>query len=212
MSKYKKRVVYVSKKWNKLSPMLVAKKALRKVNQLRKVVYNERKMHDIGSTTIAPTIAGLVNHFTIIGQGDGDTVRDGLAIRAFFCEFRFTIVKHVTPTVTNCRFVIVRDNRQVESTAPSFLDVMLAADPKSQYSRVNPKRFTVLYNKLLTLRTNRIAASGTFTRKLNFPVNWVGASGASITKNGIFFLSNSDAAAAQEPTLKFTFRLHFTDV
>ncbi len=191
----------------------IAKKALRKVNKLARRVQPEQKIHDILATGIAPTVAGLVNRLTLIAQGDTETTRDGLQVRAFFMEFRYLLIKHGTPTSTAVRIIIVRDNRQVESTAPSVLDVILAAQPHSQYSRVNPKRFTVLYNRLVMLNdVNRLSLTAVVTKKLSFPIRWVGNANTTITKNGIFLITNSNAAAAQEPSLNFTFRLRFTDV
>ena len=206
------------KYWNKLripfrkKNLSIAKKALRKVNKLARRVKPEQKIHDITQTTIQPTVAGLVNSFVAIAQGDGVTSRDGLAIRAFFIELRYSIVKHGTPTSTQVRILIVRDNRQVESTSPSVLAVLLAATPGSQYSRVNPKRFTILYSKFFTLRTNRIAFATTVTKKLSFPIRYVGAANTTITRNGIFMITESDAAGGEEPIMKFTMRLRFTDV
>ncbi len=190
----------------------IAKKALRKVNKLARRVKPEPKIHDIVQTTIAPTVAGLVNSFVVIAQGAAVTQRVGILIRVFFIELRYSIVKHATPTSTQVRILICRDNRQVESTSPSVLAVLLAATPGSQYSRVNPKRFTILYSKFFTLRTNRIAFATTVTRKLSFNVGYVGAANSTITKNGIFMITESDASGGEEPTMKFTMRLRYTDV
>ncbi len=191
----------------------IAKKALRKVNKLARRVKPEQKIHDITATGIAPTIAGIVTSFVAIAQGDTETTRDGLSIRPFFLEFRYLLFKHATPTSTAVRILIVRDNRQVESTSPSVLDVMLQAQPHSAYSRVNPKRFTILYSKLIMLNdVNRLSIAQTVTKKLNFPMRYVGAANTTITRNGIFLVTMSNASAAQEPSLNFTMRLRFTDV
>ncbi len=208
-TKYKK--VYKKRSYKK-SALAIAKRSLRKVNKLAKVVYNEQKMHDILSTSITPIIAGTVTHLSGIAQGNTVTTRDGLSIHAFFHEFRMTIFKHATPPVTNIRIAIIVDTRQEESVFPSFLDVFLQATPIAQWSRVNPKRFKVLFNKLFTLRTNRIALIYKQTKKLNLDIKWVGATIGSITKNGIYLLTETDAAAAQEPTMRFTYRLRYNDV
>ncbi len=211
MSKKRFRKTAVPARFNKLSAMLVAKKALRKVNKVQKAIRNEKKMHDLGVTVLVPIIAGVVSHLSAVFQGDTIITRDGNNIKAFFFELRYLVVKHATPTNTRFRISIVKDTRQVESVFPSYLDVMLSASPLSQYSRVNPGRFVVLYNKLVTLRTNFIAFTTTFTKKINIPISWVGASGADINKNGLYLLVESDAAAGQEPTFNFTWRLRFND-
>ncbi len=204
--------------WSKLrvpyktKNLSIAKKALRKVNKLARRVRPEQKIHDIGKTSIAPTIAGIVTSFIAIAQGDTEITRDGLQIRGFFFEFRWTLYKHGTPTSTAVRLLIVRDNRQVESTSPSVLDVLLSATPEAQYSRVNPKRFTILYNRLIMLNTNRPSTKGVITKKISFPIRYVGAANSTITRNGIYMIAESNAAAAEEPTFTYTFRLRFTDV
>ncbi len=190
----------------------IAKKALRKVNKLARRVRPEQKIHDIGSSLLQPNIAGAVTHLSAIAQGDSETTRDGLQLRVFFMEFRFEALKDTVPTKTQIRLIIFRDNRQVESTIPSVLDVLLAAVPISQYSRVNPKRFTIFWSKIITLRTNRIAMSRTVTKKLNFPIRYVGAGSGTQTLNGLYLLSESNALATEEPNIRFTFRLRFTDV
>jgi hypothetical protein len=93
-----------------------------------------------------------------------------------------------------------------------MLNVLLAATPNSQYSRVNPKRFTVLYNLFASVRTNKITMERTVTRKISFPIRYIGAGTGDITKNGIFLITQSNAAAGQEPNFQFTWRLRFTDV
>jgi len=190
----------------------IAKKALRKVNKLARRIKPEPKMHDIGVLSIVPTIAGNVAGLVNIAQGITETTRVGLSIRVFFMEFRFSVVKHATPTNVRTRIIIFRDNRQIEAVTPSVLDVIHQANPLSPYTRINPKRFTILFNKLITLRTNRIAMSKVVTRKLSFEVAWVGALGANINRNGIYLLAESDAIAGQEAIVKYTWRLRYTDV
>ncbi len=194
------------------SSFKLAKKALRKVSILASRLKPEAKIHDIAQTTLTPGAAGIVTSLVVIAQGNTVITRDGLAIRPFFHEFRYAVTKHATPTTTSVRIIICRDNRQVESSAPAMLDVILQAVPISQYSRVNPGRFKILYNKLIMLRTNRIAMNQIVTRKLNFPIRYVGAANTTITKNGIFLITQSNAAGGQEPTIIFTYRLRFTDV
>ncbi len=190
----------------------IAKKALRKVNKIARRFKPEQKIHDIGNTVIIPTIAGTVTNLVAISSGATEITRVGLVIRPFFFEFRYQALKHATPTNTNIRIVICRDNRQVDSTAPSYLDVMNAAVPNSPYSRVNPKRFTILYNHFFVLRTNRIALVKTVTRKMHGTIGYLGPGVGDITRDGIFLLTEADAGAGVEPAIRFTWRMRFTDV
>ncbi len=190
---------------------LTVKKVNRKVNRLARRLKPEAKRFDFDVLALAPPVAGNVTRLAFIIQGIADNQRVGIVIKATFMEFRYTVLKHATPTTTEVRLIIVRDNRQVESVIPSVLDVLNTSIPISQYSRVNPKRFTILWNKIIVVRTNRIKMFGVKTRKLNFPLAWVGAAAADITKNGIFLIALSDQAA-NFPIVNFTWRLHFTDV
>ncbi len=190
----------------------LAKLALRRVQRLRKQLQPEPKFHDILATTLLPGAAGIMTNLCLIAGGNTVTTRIGNMIRPFFMEFRCTVTKDVTPTTSPIRMLIVRDNRQVESTIPSLLDILLQAVPMSPYSRVNPKRFTILWNKFFILRTNRIATTINITKKLNFPMQYIGAVNTDITRNGIFLLLQSSNVAGQLPTIVFTFRLRFTDV
>ncbi len=190
----------------------IAKKALRKVNKLARRVKPEPKFHDIGLTTLAPTIAGLITHLTAIAQGETETTRNGIQVRVFFMEFRWILVKDSVPATSTTRILIVRDNRQVESTSPTVIKILQAANPISPYTRINPKRFTVLYNKTITLDSTRISRRGQITRKLSFPLQYIGAASTSITKNGMYLLTESDNAATEEPSFRFTIRIRYSDV
>jgi len=52
----------------------------------------------------------------------------------------------------------------------------------------------------------------TKTKRITFPIRWIGAGAGDITKNGIFLLTESDAVGGQEPFMKFTWRFWFSDV
>ncbi len=189
------------------SAIKIAKKSLRRVKRLERKV--EVKVFDVAVNNITPTVAGLITHINAIVQGDGIVQRDGLSANCI----GFKLIYQINSTIINSiRVMIVRDNRQVESTDPSVLDVILSADPLSQNSRVNPKRFTIIYDRLHEMDpddTSRLARRIFF--KKHFQMRWVGSTGTSQTKNGLYLLTNTDAAANQ-PTLRFSFRMWFVDM
>ncbi len=141
----KRRFNKVPKRFNKLSSMLIAKKALRKVKRIERKV--EVKIFDFDVATQAPVIAGILTHMNAIPQGDGVEQRDGLGANMIGFQMNYKVIMNAASTNAVMRVLIVRDKRQVESTDPSVLDVLLAASVVSQRSRVNPKRFHVYYDK-----------------------------------------------------------------
>ncbi len=203
MSKFRK----FRKKTITKSTFKIAKKALRRVKRLERKV--EVKVFDVVVNNITPTVAGIVVHINAIAQGDGIVNRDGLASNCIGFKLNYQINNTV---ISATRIMIVRDNRQIESTDPSVLDVILSADPLSQKSRVNPKRFTIYYDQVHEMDpddTTRLVRRRFFKKK--FEMRWVGATGTSQTRNGLYLIANTDAAA-NEPTVKFSFRMWFTDM
>ncbi len=190
----------------------IAKKALRKVTRLEKKVRPEVKRLDSGILVLTPAIAGLMNHMSAVAQGNTEQSRDGLKIQAIGFTLRFHITTHLTATITAVRIMVIRDNRQEESVIPSVLDVLLSADPFSQNSRVNPKRFSVLYDYTVSL--NNLARTGvvkhTF-KKFQTPMQFIGAAGSTMTRNGIYILTIG-SVGANLPTVRLSFRLFFTDM
>ncbi len=198
------------KRFNKLSSLLVAKKALRKVKRLERKV--EVKIFDIDITTLSPTIVGLLSHLNGIPQGDGVEQRDGLSCNMIGFQFNYRVIQNAAASTTVVRVIIVRDNRQVESTNPSVLDVILAADVMAQHSRVNPKRFTFYYDKIHSMQDSgtQVIARRIF-KKARFKMQFIGAAGTTQTKNGLYLILMSDLGG-NLPSLRFSFRIWFTDM
>ncbi len=196
------------RKFRKSKNVSIAKKALRKVNKLERKVRPEVKIFDVDVNSIVPTIAGLLVHINPIPQGDGVETRDGLHAQCIGFKLNYQLL--ITAN-NSCRVMIVRDNRQVESTDPAVLDVILTAAPLAQKSRVNPKRFTVYYDMVHAMDpddTNRLVRRK--FHKKQFPMQWIGALGTTQTRNGLYLITNSDVA--DSATLTFSFRMWFTDM
>ncbi len=207
MSKFRKGNF---KKFNKLSALLIAKKSLRKVKRLEKKV--EVKIFDVDATTQTPAVAGILTHMNAIPQGDGVEQRDGLSCNMIGFQLRYRVIQNAAATNTIVRVLIVRDKRQVESTDPSVLDVLLAANVMSQRSRVNPKRFHIYYDKNHNLSdaSNQNLSRKVF-RKAKFKMQFIGAAGTTQTMNGLYLILMSDLAG-NLPSVLFTFRCWFVDM
>ncbi len=188
----------------------IAKKALRRVKRLERKV--EVKTFDVVVHAVTPALAGLIEHVNVIAQGDTIQNRDGLSCNLIGFKLNYRITLNAAATAAEIRILIVRDNRQVESTNPSVLDVLLSADPISQRTRVNPKRFTIYYDKVHVLddSSQRIVYRSVF-RKAKFKQVWVGAAGTTHTKNGLYVISISDLSG-NLPSFKFSFRCWFVDM
>ncbi len=190
----------------------IAKRALKKVNKLARRVRPEMKVFDVDLTTLSPTVALQVIHVNGIAQGDGIENRDGLQVTSTFLQMRYSFLINGSATSTICRLAVVRDNMQVESKDPIGLDVYLAADVRTQKTRLLPKRFTYLMDRTISMSINqRRTITGKFNKRVNFPMRWVGSTATSQSKNGVYVLVWTDQGT-NLPSLSFTFRTWFTDM
>ncbi len=200
---------FIRKKVGK-SAIKVAKRALRKVSRLEKKV--EVKINDFDLATQTPALAGIITHMNGFAQGDGVEQRDGLSCNMIGFKMNYRITLNAAATLGIIRVVIVRDNRQVESTDPAVLDVLLAADPIAQHSRVNPKRFTFYYDKVHAMSdSSQRAIYRTVFRKAKFKMQFIGAAGTTQTMNGLYLILISDQSG-NLPSVRFSFRSWFVDM
>ncbi len=189
--------------------LLIAKRALFQVNRMQRAT--EPKLHENGPQDVVAVIAGITTHLTNLPQGISLLQRIGNRVQAIFFEFSYFIRKDTVSTNTHLRVILYRDSMQDESTTPITVDVVQTAEPLAFSQRAQPKRFIKLYSANHILRTNMIAEVITVKRKVNFEIRWIGAAGGTIAKNGIFLLVLSNAAATEEPFMRFNWRLHFKD-
>lgn len=197
-------------RFNKPSSMLVAKRALRKVKKLERKV--EVKIQDSGIVTQTPALAGILTHINGIAQGDGVSERDGISCNLIGFKMNYRVQLNAASTLAIIRVIVVRDNRQVESTDPSVLDVLLSASVISQHSRLNPKRFTFYYDKVHALDdSSQRNIYRTFFRKAKFKMQFIGAAATTQTMNGLYLILISDQAG-NLPSVQFSFRNWFVDM
>ncbi len=190
----------------------VAKRALRKVNRLERKVRPEMKIHDFDIVLLTPAVAGIVTHLNVVAQGDAQEQRDGLQCHGVFMSLRYSIQNDTAAPASITRLILFQDLRQEDSTNPILLDVLLAADVMSQRSRVNPKRFKIYFDRTYNLTTTgKLVHTKVFNRKINVRMGWLAAAGNTQNKNGIYLISMSNLAA-NLPTLRFSWRLWFTDM
>ncbi len=197
-------------RWDKPSSMLVAKRALRKVKKLERKV--EVKILDSGIVTQTPAVAGILTHLNGIVQGDTEQQRDGLSCNMIGFKLNYRVQLNAASTLAIVRVIIVRDNRQVESTNPGVLAVILSANPMAQHSRINPKRFTFYYDKVHALDdSSQRNIYRTLFCKAKFKMQFIGATATSQTSNGLYLILISDQAG-NLPSVQFSFRAWFVDM
>lgn len=189
-----------------------AKKALKEVRKLKRILKPEPKHHTVGTTTITPNIAGSITHITGIANGNSVTTRVGNGIRASWYELRFRVTQAAAATETWLRCVLFVDKKQVESVVPATQDVLKNADVLSPYARLTHGRFRILFDRVLNFDdTLRQTATVLKRGRINMPIEWIGGAAGDISTNGIYLLFLS-TLNANMPSVSFHMQIVFTDV
>lgn len=193
--------------------LVVAKKALRIARKIERK--SELKVVDttaVGST-ISPTNTGLITDFTLIGQGDGNSNRDGTKISPVRLQMIMQWVGDVKSSGDIYRTVIFIDRQQIASTPPTYLQVFKENGSLSQYNHSNLGRFKILYDQCFTSNNAidvRISWLQKIDLKLSLPMLWVGSASSSISKNGLYMI-NVSTNTGDLPLVSFSTRFAYTD-
>lgn len=210
-------------------------KRVMQLSRLVKVRKPEVKGFDLsfGSGNVSVS-AGQVVHLTAIPQGLTTVSRVGDAIRVTGIDLQF--VPNIDPAsvsstgnVQAIRFAVVQNLQQQDSTDPvaggSLVSVFDNPNPVVALKSFSGlSRFKFLYDSG-TMVLNWTSAGFTpdyqhtqFVRrrfiKCNIPVEFSNTTGASITKNGIYFviISNCTVAAAASFDYNGIARVFYTDI
>lgn len=204
-------------------------KAWQLAKHLATLVNVEDKKWDVdgsGGITLSntPTIVNLSN----IAQGNDYFNRSGDSILGQKIEFRAILASNANVASTTVRLLIVCDRDQ-RGTDPVLGDVLAAGAIAlcQPYNPLSGDRFEILYDEQLSLNSAGagLATSGTSTtytvvtepfppliRKWNRHLKYIGTAGADASNyEGALYLMCYAADASNGPTLRYTFRLHFTD-
>ncbi len=192
----------------------LAKKALKEVRKLKRMVKPEVKIFDLGTTEINPNIAGIIAPLLNIAGGNTSATRDGVVIRPVWFTLRWSMIQDGAATRTNVRCIVVRDKIQEQATIPAVLDVLKIADVLSPYGNLIRGRFQKFYD--VTVNMDQVLrqsfVSRRLTRTLKFgETKYIGAAATDIFKNGMYiiFLSTLNATL---PQVRWNAQMYFTDV
>jgi len=208
MSKFRKN--FVPKKFSKLSAMLVAKKALRVANKVKKAV--EVKTSSKAFSTVVFTQAGTVSLINGLIQGIQHNDRIGREIRMIGIHFRFKISQaSANSNFSSVRVMVVQDRQQVEGKAPLVLDILKEAKVISLKKLDMQKRFRFIYDRVFTTNDNSVSSMyRSFFKKLSIPVGYSGPLVGDIHKNGVYLVLLGDQSSNNN-SFTSTDRFWFTD-
>jgi len=206
-----KRRFFRRRKFTKKN-LSIAKKALKKVNKLARTLKPEWKSF----TTVLPATAtnnvGVVDNLILIAEGTDEHQRSGQRVKLVKLNVTMSLEKASAGNATiQIRYIIYVDKRQVVDQKSTPANILETVNVFSGINTNRVQRFRILSDRLITLRTNRIATSFRFSRKLMLPVGFNGALGTDIEKNGLNIMRLS-SESSNLPTVEYNIRVYFTDV
>jgi len=210
-------------------------KRVMQLSRLVKVRKPEVKGFDLNFGTSSVSVStGQVVHLTAIPQGLTSISRVGDAIRVTGIDFQF--IPNLDPgsvsstgNVQAIRYCIVQNLQQQDSTDPvaggSLVSVFDNPNPVVALKSFSGlSRFKFLYDSgTIILNWTQAGFTPDYARthfarrrfiKCNIPVEYSNTTGASITKNGIYFviISNCTVAAAASFDYNAVSRVFYTDI
>lgn len=194
----------------------MAKRTAVGLNEIRKLINIEEKQL---VTTVASTsfdTNGVIQPISRIAQGTNYTDRVGNSIKMQHIEVRGRLFKASAATTSVLRVLLVRD-LDGYGTLPAVTDILetvgSATAPLTQYDFLNRKRFSILYDELLTLNSTG-DSSAVF--EISMPheghILYLGttAAAASDGKGSLYMVFVSDETT-NTPSFAFSSRIVFTD-
>lgn len=194
----------------------MAKRTATGLNEIRKLINVEEKILQVSRTATACTPTGALESISTVAQGVNFTERIGNSIKMQNIEVRGRIFINASATRSIVRIILVRDLDGYGST-PNVGDIMestgAAVDCLAPHDFLNRKRFSFLYDELLTI--NNTGDSSTVF-EISIPheghILYLGATAAAASngKGSLYMLFISDEAT-NSPTYSFYSRIVFTD-
>lgn len=202
-------------------------KAWNLAKHLATLINVENKCWDVdGSTGVTVTSTPSVINLSNIAQGSDYVNRQGDSILAQSIEFRCRVVGNPLVNGHNMRVLIVRDKLQ-RGVDPVLGDVLQGGSEPTVQPYLEPQegRFDILYDEIVNL--NHVEEnSGVSTtayipqrkvlpsliRKWNQHIKYQNTTGADGSNwiGGLYLMAVS-GDASNGPSLRYTFRLRFTD-
>lgn len=196
------------------SAKMIANKALLTANYVRKLINVEYKFLD-GSVAASISTTPSVNYLTNIGQGDGESNRDGDSVKIKSLQLAYTLSGNTSADATFVRCIIgidkLHSGTDVTASGGTDNSLLTNTDMTSQRDRDNSKRFIVLYDKVHSFSNN---GPETYYKKIfkkfNMKTQWDGTNGTDRRVNHLFFIAYSDQAT-NTPTLAMRYRTTYID-
>jgi hypothetical protein len=199
----------------------LSKRAIRGLNEVRKLLNVEYKYNDEKGNGVALTQAGNIGALTEIDQGDGNTTRDGNSIKTVDLQFAANIFIDSAATRSTARVIIFRDHEN-QGSHPAGSDLIQTASNAvatvSPYNTLNTAmgpessgRFTILYDETVCLSiTGEQVANLEARMTLGQHVRWSTATGTD-TREGALFIAFFSNEATNTPTTDWFVRVRFID-
>ena len=183
----------------------IAKKALKKVNKLARIVKPEIKYKLLLVNTITPTTTGNVQQMDLIAIGTGQNSRVGLSINMVGIgirgQWKFNTAGATSQVV---RMIVYVDKQQGVDSKATPTSILEQVSPYSYLNQIRRKRFRVLLDKMIVLdNISKFTRIIRWWKKLNFESRYNGSASTDIDKNGIFMLTIS-SQATNSPSFEFT--------
>jgi len=193
-----------------LSAASTAYSAMKLATKLARFVNTEFKYHDYNDSNPVINTASVQDGLNVIQQNVTGTGRTGDSIKPMRLSGRFMFTKHPTPDASTVRFIIFR-GKQEDQDVPTGNDILEEPSdilsPKSYDDRFRTK---VLYDRLITLTTDRPVVHFNINIKLFGHITYNAASD-DVEDGGVYYLFLSDMATGSGPTATFYSRMTYVD-
>lgn len=191
----------------------------------RKVAKNSRILaqREIGrvaaNLAAAPSTTSTIQLVSSTATGSDISSRDGRKIHAESIEISGNVAMHTSAPFSLYRMVLVRDNLGT-TDAPIITDIFADEDGffngEPRLSNPQPlKRFTILWDKLITLNENFDGQTQVkafkFKKKLNFDIYYSGTTATDEGKNSLWLIQGSDEAT-NTPNVSASFVMQYSDL
>lgn len=170
------------------------------------------KICETGLSTFS-IVSGTVYYMNPIQVGPSYNERVGNKVLNQMLSLRYAVKASTTligSTVAVVRVILLRDNRQIDSTAPTSAEVLSAALPNSSFNYLNLGRFSIIYDTYHTVDTYNPVKQVLFERRLGFSSKYSSNALGSITMNGFYMLLLTDNST-NAPTFDYSSRVLFED-
>ena len=179
----------------------IASKAYTMAKAIAAVVNSEKKYFDVAPAAASVGTTGWLTCLSYVPQGDTNVTRNGQSIALKSVLFKPVIHWNATGD-QSLRLIIFRDNDNEETIAPTIGQLLETSNFLSPRNMDNPKRFTVLYDKIFTRDTTvgYKYPKGLYKQFFNKKdyrgnptiaqhITWTGANGTDTARGHLYFLA-----------------------